>query len=133
MRALQILLVEDHLDTAHATARLLQQCGHQVAVAHNAADGLDMAARLRFDLLLCDIGLPDRDGWQLLKDIQNLYSIVGIAISGYGMNDDIDRSRQMGFAAHMTKPSSLQQLLRTIEDVMSRQERRSDLQSADGN
>src|SRR5438045_1362465 len=44
MRALQILLVVDHLDTAHAMARLLQQCGHQVAVAHNAADGLDMAA-----------------------------------------------------------------------------------------
>src|SRR5437773_7196418 len=113
MRALRILLVEDHLDTAHAMARLLEQQGHQVAVSHCAADALALAAQLRFDLLLCDIGLPDRDGWQLLKDIRNLYPIVGIAISGYGMNDDIDRSRQIGFAAHVTKPSSMQELLGT--------------------
>jgi CheY-like chemotaxis protein len=126
MRALQILLVEDHLDTARSMARLLEQRGHQVAVAHCAADGLALAAKLRFELLLCDIGLPDRDGWQLLEDIRKLYPIVGIAISGYGMNDDIDRSRQTGFAAHVTKPSSLQQLLKTIDDVMARPDAISD-------
>jgi CheY-like chemotaxis protein len=118
MRALRILLVEDHLDTARSMARLLEHQGHQVAVAHCAADGLALAAQSRFDLLLCDIGLPDRDGWQLLEETRKLYPIAGIAISGYGMNDDIDRSRQCGFAAHVTKPSSLQQLLKTIDDVM---------------
>jgi two-component system CheB/CheR fusion protein len=113
-QALRILLVEDHADTAAAMADLLEMIGHRVTVASNVAAGLAAAAAAGaeggFDLLLSDIGLPDGSGLDLMRELARLYSLPGIALSGYGMEDDLRKSREAGFSLHLTKPVSLQAL-----------------------
>lgn len=118
---LRILLVEDHADTAEAMADLLRGQGHQVAVAGSVAQGL-AAAEARggaegIDLLLSDLGLPDGSGHDLMRELGRRYGIRGIALSGYGMEEDIRRSMDAGFEKHLTKPVSLQALRSVLQEV----------------
>jgi signal transduction histidine kinase/CheY-like chemotaxis protein len=115
---LHILLVEDHLDTAEALADLLRMTGRQVTVAGSVTEGLS-AARLadRIDLVVSDIGLPDGDGLELMSELSSRYGLRGIALTGYGMEEDVARSREAGFASHLTKPVSLEQLEAAIRQV----------------
>jgi len=116
-QSLDILIVEDHRDTARALMMLLNRRGHRVIVAHGAEAALALANHSRFDLLLCDIQLPDGDGWSLLSEIRKLYPITAIACTAKAMESDIERSMQAGFAAHITKPVALDDLLRRIEEA----------------
>ena len=81
----RILLVEDHDDTADAFSRLLERSGYDVTTAMTATDAVEIALREPFDLLVCDIGLPDFDGWEILGRILQERPIRGIAVTGYGM------------------------------------------------
>jgi CheY-like chemotaxis protein len=103
-----ILLVEDHTDTRQAIRMWLEMCGHSVIEAHDVRPGLAAGARF-FDLLLCDIGLPDGDGWTLLQTLSKSRSITAIAISGYCSPADVARSKAAGFLAHLAKPFSLEE------------------------
>jgi len=121
-RALRILLVEDHADTAAAMADLLELVGHRVTVAASVAAGLAAAASAAgteagFDLVLSDIGLPDGSGLDLMRELVRLYRLPGIALSGYGMEDDLRKSREAGFALHLTKPLTLQTLKAALLQV----------------
>jgi two-component system CheB/CheR fusion protein len=112
---LRILLVEDHGDTARVMRRLLCAQGHQV---HNAAD-VAMALKLvdehPFDLLLSDLGLPDGSGLDLMRTLrQRGQTLPGIALSGYGQEQDIQQSHDAGFAAHLVKPVDLPRLKEAI-------------------
>jgi PAS domain S-box-containing protein len=116
--SLRILLVEDHADTARMMSRLLAAGGHEVEIAGTVAAALDMAGSGSFDLLLSDLGLPDASGHDLLRMLrQRGVSLPAIALSGYGLEEDLRRSDAAGFAAHLTKPINLQRLHETIERV----------------
>jgi CheY-like chemotaxis protein len=117
--ALRILLVDDHEDTCTALERLLVRRGHLVAAAHNMRSAMEAAARSQFDLLISDIALPDGSGTELMACIRALHPIRGIAISGFGMNGDIERSLNAGFSEHLVKPVKLDKLEAAIDRVMS--------------
>jgi two-component system CheB/CheR fusion protein len=116
---LRILLVEDHADTAEAMADLLRLMGHQVTVAGSVAAALAAAGdgNGRLDLVLSDLGLPDGSGQDLMRELSRLYGLRGIALSGYGMEEDVRRSREAGFLRHLTKPVDLQMLESAIRQV----------------
>jgi CheY-like chemotaxis protein len=115
--ALRILLVEDHADTAEAMADLLREMGHEVTVAGSVAGGLAAAASQagRIDLVLSDLGLPDGTGLDLMAELHGRYGVKGIALSGYGMEEDVRKSLEAGFDRHLTKPVNLQALQTAIQ------------------
>lgn len=117
---LRILLVEDHGVSARLITQLLKAEGNRVEVAGAVADALEAADRQPFDLLLCDLGLPDGTGYELMEQLRlRGYHFPGIALSGYGQEMDIQQSYKSGFAAHLTKPASRERLLAAIESVTS--------------
>jgi signal transduction histidine kinase/CheY-like chemotaxis protein len=117
--SLRILLVDDHPDTCAALERLLTLRGHQVATAASVRDALETAARDSFDLLISDVGLPDGNGMELLGRLRATKPIRGIAISGFGMDADIGKSLEAGFAEHLVKPVKLEKLEAAIARVMA--------------
>ncbi|MBW8875320.1 MAG: PAS domain S-box protein [Acidobacteria bacterium] len=118
-RPLRILLVEDHEDTAEAMADLLRLMGHEVTVAGSVATALAAAGdgHGRLDLVVSDLGLPDGSGQDLMRELTRLYGLRGIALSGYGMEEDVRRSQEAGFLRHLTKPVDLQMLKAAIRQV----------------
>lgn len=114
----RVLLVEDHLDTARVLAKLLRGSGYDVKTANSAASALQLAAVEPFDVVVSDIGLPDATGHELMEQIRDRYGIKGIALSGYGMEDDVRKSRDAGFVDHVIKPVNLAQLEAVIERVI---------------
>jgi signal transduction histidine kinase len=118
---IRILLVDDHRDTAAAVRLFLARAGYEVSVANNVSDALRLVEQQSFDLLLSDIALPDGNGWDLLQHLRELgHSFPGIALSGYGMEDDIARNYAAGFQAHLTKPFSPRQLQSVIDQVLDK-------------
>jgi PAS domain S-box-containing protein len=117
---MKILLVEDHGDTAQALARLLTTRGYQVQTAGTVAGGIEAIQRGKFDLLLCDIGLPDGTGFQLLERVRGSCKTPALALSGYGMEEDVTKCKQAGFDAHLTKPVNFQKLEAAIWQLTSR-------------
>ncbi|MEY2485852.1 MAG: hypothetical protein QOH39_1500 [Verrucomicrobiota bacterium] len=117
-RPLRILLVDDHEDTCTALERLLVRRGHLVAAANNVRSAMEAAGRNQFDLLISDIALPDGTGTQLIACLRAMSDIRGIAISGFGMNGDIEKSLQAGFSEHLVKPVKLEKLEAAIDSVM---------------
>jgi len=117
MATCRVLLVEDHLDTRKVMARLLQSFGCAVTEAASVAEALSAADRNEFDVLLSDIGLPDGTGNQIMTELKQRRPIKGIAVSGFGQDEDIKRSRDAGFEMHLIKPISLQILRDTIRRV----------------
>jgi CheY-like chemotaxis protein len=118
VRPANILVVEDHADSARALARLLSSEGHHVSHAEGYATAMQMAQSQRFDLLLTDLGLPDGDGCALLAEMRSLYHVPAIAVTGYGMAPDVRRCRDAGFDAHILKPIKAQVLFSSIERVL---------------
>ena len=120
VRSLRILLVEDHDDSARIMARLLLADGHQVQTAADVATAARLACEAPFDLLLSDLGLPDGSGLDLMRALRTKgIKIPAIALSGYGLETDIQASRSAGFTAHLTKPVVLRRLQETIQRVVT--------------
>ena len=113
---ISILLVEDHPDTARAMQRLLNRRGFVVRTAASMADALRAADGARIDLMISDIGLPDGSGLELMRRLDGR-RIKGIALSGFGMDEDVRKSRAAGFSEHLTKPIDLEQLEAAIDRV----------------
>lgn len=118
-RGLRILLVDDHQDTCTALERLLIRRGHLVAATHDVRSAMAAAARNQFDLLISDIALPDGTGTELMSYLRAMSNIRGIAISGFGMNGDIEKSLQAGFAEHLVKPLKIDKLEAAIDRVVT--------------
>ena len=115
LRPLRMLLVEDHGDTASALQWLLRARGHQVESAGALATAKRALDRGRFDILLSDLALPDGSGHDLMRWLVAQGRLMpAIAVSGYGQESDIAESRSAGFAAHLTKPVLIDQLMRAI-------------------
>jgi CheY-like chemotaxis protein len=117
-------MVDDHDDTRVAMKRLLERSGYQVTTATTVRDALESAAGgSGFDILISDIGLPDGSGLEIMRHLRDLAAghdraVRGIALSGFGMEDDIRRSHEAGFEHHLTKPVTFDRLkavLRALE------------------
>jgi signal transduction histidine kinase len=118
-RPVRILLVDDHLDTLDVMSRLLTRCGHEVVAASTYQKALSVGQQQKFDLLISDLGLHDGSGYELMSALRGASSVKGIALSGYGMKADVDRSLAAGFSEHLTKPCELSVLNATIQKVLS--------------
>ena len=116
-KQLRILLVEDHRDTRHAMSRLLTHFGHQTSVADSTRRALEMMASQRFDLVLCDIGLPDGSGYDVISRAKAKGPIKAVAITGFGTDEDIRRSKEAGFDFHLIKPVDFHELRTVLEQV----------------
>jgi PAS domain S-box-containing protein len=109
-RGISILLVEDHEDSAEVMSRLLRDKGYNVETSATVADALKIATEHKFNLILSDIGLPDGTGIDLIRQLRQHSSIPAIALTGFGMDQDINRYKEAGFDAHLTKPVNFQKL-----------------------
>src|SRR5258708_34586914 len=109
-RSFRILVVDDHPDTVAILDRILTKDGHAVKTAENYYEAMILAQGERFDVLVTDIGLPEHDGCELLTEIRTHYPIRAIALSGYGMADDVRRMVEAGFDECLLKPSGLERL-----------------------
>jgi PAS domain S-box-containing protein len=118
---LRVLLVEDHPDTRNVLAGLLGTLNYAVKTASSVKAALQLAATERFDLVVSDLGLPDGTGHDLMKQLRDRYAIKGIAISGYGMEKDQQRSWDAGFLDHVVKPVNFSQLAAAIQRVAGNQ------------
>jgi len=116
-RFVRLLLVEDHEDTNRSLTRMLRRRGYEVHPANDIRSALDIATRKQFDVLVSDIGLPDGSGIDLLKALRAKRDVFGIALSGYGMEEDIRRSGEAGFSHHLVKPVDLNKLDSIIQEM----------------
>ncbi len=116
-RQLHVLLVDDHHDTMQIMRRILTRWGMRLTTAGRISEAVAAASRDKFDLLISDIGLPDGSGCDLVAQVQKIQPIPAIALSGFGMDADVERSLAAGFAAHLTKPVSLEQLREVIAQL----------------
>ena len=116
---LHILLVEDHADTRQCMQRLLESRGHKVRSAGDAQSALEMSERAKFDLLIADLGLPDRSGVELLHELRQRDPVLpAIALSGFGLPKDVVNSKEAGFIEHFVKPVDLQKLHAAINKLV---------------
>ena len=115
----RILLVEDHDDSRATMSMLLTLLGYEVAAVRSAKEAVDCAAERDFDLVISDVGLPDRDGYALMQELRDTHSLKGIALTGYATDQAQERSKQVGFAMHMVKPVTVEALERAITSVVA--------------
>ena len=109
-KSVRVLLVEDHEDTNRSLTSLLRRRGYHVQAARSVQSALELAANERFDVLVSDIGLPDGSGIDLMQTINAEHPIFGIALTGFGMEEDVRRSHDVGFHHHLIKPIDLNRL-----------------------
>lgn len=117
-RPWHILVVDDHTDTCIGMKMLLERRGYDITVAHTADQAAEKARSEDFDLIISDIGLPDRSGYELMRELHATRPLPGIAISGFGMEHDINRSKAAGFSEHLTKPINFERLEEAIQELL---------------
>jgi CheY-like chemotaxis protein len=117
-KPLCVLLVEDHRDTRHMLSRLLTHFGHHVLTADNVRSALDIVGSGEIDVLVCDIGLPDGSGYDVISQTRRTRPIKAVALTGFGADEDLRRSKEAGFDFHLVKPVDLQEL-QTILDKLA--------------
>lgn len=115
----RILLVEDHGDTQRVMVSLLRGFGHTVTTANSVAQACNTIDTQTIDLLICDIGLPDGSGLDVVRRLKARSPAKAIAVTGYGYEEDIQRSRDAGFELHVTKPISIDMLEKAIADALA--------------
>jgi PAS domain S-box-containing protein len=116
---LRVLLVEDDRDTLEVTTMLLRSGAYEVATAETISQALVQVGEHEFDLLISDIALPDGSGLDLMREIhQRRKDVKGIALSGFGTQEDVRRAKLAGFTAHLTKPVSFPRLETTIRQII---------------
>lgn len=109
----RVLVVDDHSDTVDALVNLLELEGHEVRSAVTAEHALALAEAFEPDVVVLDIGLPNMDGYELAAHLRFKVEpdCLFIAATGSGAHSDVLRSRKAGFAAHLTKPINIPELL----------------------
>lgn len=119
-RLQRVLVVDDRQDSARSLARVLRLWGHEVCMAHDGPEAIRAALAEEFDVILLDIGLPGMDGFQVAEQIRDRLAPDGprlIALTGYGQESDLVRSRSVGFSAHLVKPVNLDRLQTLLADA----------------
>lgn len=114
----RVLLVDDHQDSAESLALLLQLKGYEVAVAGDGPGALETAARFHPHIVLLDIGMPGMDGYEtarLLRQQPAGETLLLVALTGWGRDHDLQRSREAGFDHHVVKPIDAEALAAWLE------------------
>lgn len=112
-RRRRILIIEDNIDAADTLREALEFCEHEVKVAYNGIDGLKSAREFHPEVVLCDIGLPEMDGYEVARALRADSAHSGlflVALSGYALPEDLQRAEQAGFDRHLAKPPSLEKI-----------------------
>ena len=112
-----ILVVDDNRDAADSLAMLLEIGVHEVTAVYSAPDALRRASELRPAVIVMDLGLPEIDGCELARRMRNMPELAGVrlvALTGYGRDEDRQRTRDAGFDHHLVKPVDLDELERLV-------------------
>jgi signal transduction histidine kinase/CheY-like chemotaxis protein len=117
-RKYRLLLVDDHVDTCTGMKLMLERRGYDISVAHSADQAAEKVRLEHFDLLISDIGLPDRTGYELMSELHKSKGLPGIALSGFGMEADVTKARNAGFSEHLTKPINFERLEEAIHRLL---------------
>ena len=117
-KAGRLLLVEDHAPTLQMLSILLTRTGYEVTAANSIAAALHLAKTHTFDLVVSDLGLPDGTGIELMRELRAAYGLTGVALSGYGMEEDLARAKAAGFVAHLVKPIRIAELKNAINSSL---------------
>jgi CheY-like chemotaxis protein len=115
--ARRVLVVDDNKDAAESMALLLRMSGHEVTIARDGAEALTLAATLKPETVLLDIGLPGMDGYELARRLRNLpglEQVQVVAVTGYGQEADRQAAMAAGIHLHLTKPVDSQELTRLL-------------------
>ncbi|PYL75847.1 MAG: hypothetical protein DMF27_10820 [Verrucomicrobia bacterium] len=113
----RLLVVDDHEDTCTGLKMILERRGYDITIAYTADQATEKARQEDFDLLISDIGLPDRSGYELMQEMRGR-GVPGIALSGFGMEHDVNRARAAGFSEHLTKPINFERLEEVIQQLL---------------
>ena len=116
---LRILVVEDHGDTLQALSRLLTHFGHEISVAEGAQSAQEIIDSKEFDVVLCDIALPDGNGYDLIAEAKRKRPVKAVAITGFGTVEDIRRGKEAGFDFHLVKPVDFHELRTVLGQIGS--------------
>src|SRR5213593_3031808 len=116
-RRLRILVVEDHSDTLQALSRLLSHFGHEISLADGAQNALNILGSKEFDVVLCDIALPDGNGYDIIVEAKRKGAVKAVAISGFAAREDIERGRKAGFDFHLEKPVDFHELRSVLGQI----------------
>ena len=112
-KSLRILVVEDHGETLQTLSHLLSHFGHEISMADGARSALEFVESKQFDVVLSDIGLPDGSGYDVIAQAKRKQPVKGVALTGFGKEEDFKRSKEAGFDFHLTKPVDFHEL-RTV-------------------
>ena len=116
----RVLIVEDNKDAADSLQEALQLAGHDAVVAYDGHTGLLKAREYRPEIVICDIGLPEMDGYDFARAIRAdaaLGEVLLVALTGYAGPEDRRRAREAGFDRHIAKPPSIEELEQVLADV----------------
>lgn len=119
-RRQRVLVIEDNLDACEMLQTALSLNGHEVRVAHDGSHGVDVAAEFDPDVVICDIGLPGMDGYQVARAFRSrpdLRDLFLVALSGYAQPEDLQRARDAGFNRHLAKPTSVESLEQLLAEA----------------
>jgi PAS domain S-box-containing protein len=119
-RRRRVLVIEDNVDAADSLHMALEFCGHQVTVAYSGHEGLASARELRPQVVLCDIGLPGMDGYEVARTLRaddTLRGLYLVALSGYALPEDLKRAEDAGFDQHLAKPPSLEKIEELLNNL----------------
>src|SRR5262245_61658507 len=114
----RILVVDDDAGSARLLSFILTRQGYDVCAVHSADAALEIAEAEPFDLVISDISMPEKDGWQLMQELRARHFIPGIAFSAFDQPGDRTHSRAAGFAAHLTKPVDIDVLLKAVRRAL---------------
>jgi len=124
---LDIVVVEDNADIADGLVDWLAELGHRVAVARTGVTGVEAIHEHRPDLVLCDLGLPEMDGLEVCRRVRRFSAErqpIMVALTGWGRDDDRDRTQEAGFDLHLVKPVAPEKLQEVLRQAGERRVRR---------
>jgi CheY-like chemotaxis protein len=118
-KRLRILVVEDHGETLEVLSRPLSHLGHEILVADCMQSALEIVQSKEFDVVLCDIGLPDGSGYDVISQAKRKQPVKGVALTGFDRDEDIRRGKEAGFDFHLTKPVDFHELRTVLGQIAS--------------
>lgn len=116
-RKFRVFVVEDHAATARGLKVFLELAGYEVEVAGDKKSALKLAEQMRFDVLVCDVSLPDGTGWELMETLRKTNPMRGIVFSAFDEPEHIARSKAAGFDEHVVKGTTPETLLAAIDRI----------------
>ena len=116
---MDVLIVEDHGDTAAAMSMALRSMGHRTRIATSIAEALELLLNQKIDLIISDVGLPDGSGLSFINGVRAFCDAPAIAVTGFASSEDAECLMAAGFNKHLPKPFDLPELEAAIRDVAS--------------